>query len=75
MWVGWRLVNIDCVVHQTESVPRQEEGSTVKYQHKVEGVPEGTARGSSQDRMLVFSCTPRMESKYRYYPIYKSYEA
>ena len=40
-----------------ESVPRREEGSTGKYQH-VEGVPEGTARGNFQDRMLVFSILP-----------------
>ena len=26
-----------------ESVPRQEEGSTVKYQHEVKRVPEGAA--------------------------------
>ena len=26
----------------SESVPGQEEGSTRKYQHEVEGVPEGT---------------------------------
>ena len=26
-----------------ESVPRREEGSTGKYQHEVEGVPEGAA--------------------------------
>ena len=32
----------------TESVPRREEGSTGKYQHEVEGVPEGAARGNSQ---------------------------
>jgi len=25
--------------------------------------------------MLVFSCTPRLESRYRHYPIYKSDEA
>ena len=31
----------------TESVPRREEGSTGKYQHEVEGVPEGAARGNS----------------------------
>ena len=41
-----------------ESVPRREEGSTGKYQHEVEGVPEGTARGNSRDRMLVFSVLP-----------------
>ena len=58
-----------------ESVPRREEGSTGKYQHEVEGVPEGAARGNSRDRMLVFSCTPRLESRYRHYPIYKSDEA
>ena len=56
------------------SVPRREEGSTGKYQHEVEGVPEGAARGNSRDRMLVFSCTPRLESRYRHYPIYKSDE-
>ena len=28
-----------------ESVPRGEEGSTGKYQHEVEGVPEGAAQG------------------------------
>ena len=59
----------------SESVPRLEEGSTGKYQHEVEGVPEGAAQGTSQDRMLVFSCTPRLESRYRHYPIYKSDEA
>ena len=58
----------------TESVPRREEGSTGKYQHEVEGVPEGAARGNSRDRMLVFSCTPRLESRYIHYPIYKSDE-
>ena len=57
-----------------ESVPRREEGSTGKYEHEVEGVPEGAARGNSQDQMPVFSCTPRLESRYRYYPIYKSDE-
>ena len=44
----------------TESVPRREEGSTGKYQHEVEGVPEGAARGNSRDR---------------HYPICKSDEA
>ena len=39
---------------RTESVPRREEGSTGKYQHEVEGVPEGAAR----DQMLVFSVLP-----------------
>ena len=47
-----------------ESVPRREEGSTGEYQHEVEG-----------DRMLVFPCTPRLESRYRHYPVCKSYEA
>ena len=42
----------------TVSVPRREEGSTGKYQHEVEGVPEGAARGNSRDRMLVFSVLP-----------------
>ena len=60
---------------RTESVPRQEEGSTGKYQHEVEGVPEGAARENSRDRMLVFSCTPPLKSRYRHYPIYKSDEA
>ena len=46
------------VLYCTESVPRREEGSTGKYQHEVEGVPEGAARGNSWDRMLVFSCNP-----------------
>ena len=41
----------------TESVPRQEEGSTGKYQQEVEGVPEEAAQGNSRDQMLVFSCT------------------
>ena len=59
----------------TESVPRGEEGSTGKYQYEVEGVPEGAARGNSRDRMLVFYCTPRLESRYRHYQIYKSDEA
>ena len=59
----------------TESVPRREEGSTGKYQHEVGGVPEGEARGSYQDRMLVFSFTPRLDSRYRHYPIFKSDEA
>ena len=59
----------------TVSVPRQEEGITGKYQHKFEGVPEGVARVNSQDRMLVFSCTLRLGSRYRHYPIYKSEEA
>ena len=58
-----------------ESVPRQEEGSTGKYQHEVEGVPEGAAQGNSRDRMLVFSCTPRLKSMYRHYPIFKSDKA
>ena len=40
-----------------ESVPRREEGSTGKYQHEVEGVPEGAAQGNYRDRMLVFFCT------------------
>ena len=31
----------------------------------------GPAQGKSQDRMLVFSCTPRLESRYRHYPISK----
>ena len=44
-----------------EFVPRQEEGSTGKYQQGVEGVPEGSARGKSRDQMLVFSCTPQVE--------------
>ena len=44
----------------TESVPRQEEGSTGKYQFEVEGVPEGAARENSRDK---------------HYPIYKSDEA
>ena len=35
------------------SVPRQEEGSTGKYQHEVEGVTEGAARGNSRDQMMV----------------------
>ena len=59
----------------TETVPRQEEGSTGKYKHEVKGVPEGAARGNSRDRMLVFSCTPRLESRYRHYSIDKSDEA
>ena len=58
-----------------KSVPRPEEGSTGKYQHEVEGVPEGTAQGNSRDRILVFSCSPRLESRYRLYSIYKSDEA
>ena len=62
-------------LHCTESVPWREEGRTGKYQHEVKGVPEGAARGNSRDRMLVFSCTPRLESRYRHYPIYKSDEA
>ena len=33
--------------HCIESVPRREEGNTGKYQHEVEGVPEGAARGNS----------------------------
>ena len=59
----------------TESVHRQEEGSRGKYKAEVEGVPEVAARGNSRDRMLVFSCTPRLESMYRHYPIFKSDEA
>ena len=59
----------------TESVPRQEEGSTGKYQHEVEVVPEGAARGNSRDRMLVFSCIPQVKSRYGHNPIYKSDEA
>ena len=47
-----------CAVLGIESVPRREEGSTGKYQHEVEGVPEGAARGNCRDRMLVFSCNP-----------------
>ena len=58
-----------------ESLPRQEEGSTGKYQHEVDRVPEGAARGNSWDRTLVFFCTPRLESRYRHYQIYKSDEA
>ena len=61
-------------IHHTESVPRLEEGSTGKYQHEVEGVPNGAARGNSQDQMLVFSSTPRLKSRYRHYRIYKSGE-
>ena len=56
----------------TESVPRGEEGSTGKYQYEVEGVPEGAARRNSRERMLVFSYTPRLESLYILYPIFKS---
>ena len=41
-----------------ESVPRQEEGSTGKCQHEVEGVSEGAGRWNSQDRILVFSVLP-----------------
>ena len=67
--------NIALTLYCTESVPRREEGSTGKYQHEVKGVPEGAARVNSRDRMLVFSCTPRLESRYRHYPIYKSDEA
>ena len=73
-WVGlqsWEL----CLVLGIEFVPRQEEGSTGKYQHEVEGVPEGATRGNSRDRMLVFPCTPQLKSRYRHYPICKSDEA
>ena len=59
----------------TESVYRREEGSAGKYHHEVEGVPEGGARGNFRDRMLVFSCTPRLESMYRHYPTFLSDEA
>ena len=41
-----------------ESVPRQEEGSTGKYQHEVEGVPKGATRGNYRDQMLVFPVLP-----------------
>ena len=58
-----------------EPVPRREEESTEKYQHEVEVFPEGAARGNSQDRMLVFSCTSRLDSRYRHYPIYESDES
>ena len=56
--MGWWGHTTHCC---TESVPRREEGRTGKYKHKVEGVPEGAARGNSQDGMLVFSCTPWLE--------------
>ena len=62
-------------LHCTESVPRRKEGSTGTYQHEVKGVPEGAARGNSRDPMLVFPCTPRLESRYKHYPICKSDEA
>ena len=35
------------VLNEFESVPRREEGSTGKYQHEVEGVPEVAAQGNS----------------------------
>ena len=57
--------------YSTESVPRREKGSTGKYQNEFEGVPEGVARGNSRDRKLVFSGTPRLESRNRHYPIIK----
>ena len=50
-----------------ESVPWQEEESTGKYQHEAKGVPKGAARGKSQDRMLEFSYTPWLNSRYRHY--------
>ena len=55
-----RMVSFSCVIPKQciESVPRREEGCTGKYQHEVEIVPEGTARGNSQDRILVFSVLP-----------------
>ena len=34
----------------------------------IEGVPEGAAQGNFRDRMLVFSCAPRLQSRYRHYP-------
>ena len=37
------------VSRSTESVPRRAEGSTGKYQHEVEGVPEGAFQGNSRD--------------------------
>ena len=49
-----------------ESVRRQEEGSTGKYQHEVEGIPEVAARGNSRDRV--------QESRFRHYTINKSDE-
>ena len=70
-----KFAYIKCTINCIESVRRREEGSTGKYQYEVEGVPEGAARGNSRDRMLVFSCTLRLESRYRHYPIYKSEQA
>ena len=70
--------NFLCVqtcVYCTESVHRREEGSTEKYKQEVEGVPKGAARGNSRDQMLVFFCTPQLESMYRHYPTFKSDEA
>ena len=49
-----------------------DEGSTGKYQHEVEEVPEGADQGNSQDLMLIFSCTSRLESRYIHYPMSKS---
>ena len=50
----WYTTFLFCI----ESVPRREEGSTRKYQHEVEEVPEGAARWNSRDRVLVFSVLP-----------------
>ena len=40
------------------SVPRQEEGSTGKYQHEVKGVPEGAARGNPLTECWYFPVLP-----------------
>ena len=62
------VVQQSCVLHCTilyrtallctESVPRQEEGSTGKYQHEVEGVPEGAARGNPLTECWNFPVLP-----------------
>ena len=39
-------------------VPCREKGSTWKYQHEVERVPEGAARGDSREQVLVYTCIP-----------------
>ena len=43
---------------RTVSVPRQEEGSTGKYQHEVKGVPEGAARGNPSTECWYFTVLP-----------------
>ena len=40
------------------SVPRREEGSTGKYQHKVKGVPEGAAQGNPLTECWYFTVLP-----------------